>query len=116
MNRYSFAPPERRRNPRTQLHMTLHGIRFDPDGGDVRDTLQMLDISRSGMGAITDRSLYPGQKIMLSLPLHPDGGRRSVYASVIRCAKVQEGYRVGLEFDHVVMGAGVAMPPAAMAA
>jgi len=116
MNKVGYFPPERRRHPRTRLSMMLHGIRFDPDGGDVRDTLHMVDISRSGMGAKSDRCLYPGQRIVLSLPLRPDGGRRNLYATVIRCRKDQQGYHVGLEFDHAALGTMVGEAPAARAA
>jgi hypothetical protein len=79
--------------------MTLQGIRLDPDGGDVVDALHMVDISRSGMGAHTERSFYPGQRIVLCLPLSDQGGRRNIYATVIRCNKKDEKFRVGLEFD-----------------
>ena len=102
-----YHPPERRRHPRSRLKMMLHGIRLDPEGGDVQDTLQMTDISRCGMGALADRWLYPGQRIVLCLPLHPDGGRRNIYATVIRCGKGRDGYGVGLEFDHASLGASV---------
>ena len=101
MNPVTYYPPERRRHPRTQLRMTLHGIRLDPDGGDVCDTLQMQDISRGGMGAVADRWLYPGQKVMLRLPTHPANGRRNLSATVVRCKRIQEGYRIGLQFDHI---------------
>lgn len=100
MRTLQFIPPDRRRHPRTQLRMMLHGIRLDPDGGDVRDTLHMLDISRSGMGAMADRWLQPGQRIVLCLPLHPDGGRRNMYATVVRCQRAQDSFHLGLEFDR----------------
>jgi len=96
--------------------MTLHGIRLDPDGGDVHDTLQMKDISRSGMGAVADRWLYPGQKIVLCLPVHPDAQRKNITATVVRCQKQQEGYRVGLEFDHVGQHSSVGVSHAVAAA
>ena len=105
MANIQYKPPERRRHPRTKLQMVLHGIRLDPDGGDVRNTLQMVDISRSGMGAVVDRWLYPGQRIVLSMPLHPEGRRKNIYATVVRCRKIREGYRIGLEFDLVSLGA-----------
>jgi len=91
--------------------MTLHGIRLDPDGGDVYDTLQMQDISRSGMGAVSDRWLYPGQKIVLCLPTHPSSGRRNLAATVVRCQKAQDGYGIGLEFDHGSLNSAVGAPP-----
>jgi len=100
----TYNPPERRRHPRTQLHMTLRGIRLDPDGGDVLDSLDMTDISRGGMGAVSQRTHYPGQRIVLSLPSISGGGRRNVYATVVRCRQVEEAYRVGLEFDPVTVG------------
>ena len=90
---------ERRRHPRTPLRMRLSGIRLDPDGGDVVDSLRMLDISRSGMGALSGRAFYPGQRIVLCLPLSTDNGQRNIYATIIRCRENQGDYRVGLEFD-----------------
>jgi hypothetical protein len=116
MNSEGRLIPERRRHPRTQLEMMLHGIRLDPDGGDVCDTLRMTDISRGGLGAVADRWLYPGQKVVLCLPLHPDGGRRNIYSTVIRCQKVREGYGVGLEFDRVSVDAALHSPQVAAAA
>jgi len=97
----SPRPMERRRHPRTQLKMKLSGVRLDPDGGDVLETLHMLDISRSGMGAICGRPFYPGQRIVLCLPLSPKRGRRNIYATAVRCRQNEAGYHVGLEFDSV---------------
>lgn len=113
-------PVDRRRHPRTRLSMILGCIRLDPDGGDVVDSLRMTDISRSGMGALCQRPYYPGQRIMLNLPLPSGSGRRNVYATVIRCKQGDDGYHVGLEFDSPYVGSAfassrpVAMPrPAA---
>jgi len=103
MTTIRYYPPERRRHPRTQLRLMLHGIRLDPDGGDVQNTLEMVDISRSGIGVISDRWLYKGQKIALTIPSHGQKGRKSIFATVVRCQKVNEGYRVGLEFDPVAV-------------
>ncbi len=116
MSMLNYRPIERRRFPRTRLSMMLHGIRLDPDGGDVCDTLEMVDISRNGMGAVADRWLYPGQRIVLCLPVHPDGQRRNVYATVVRCKKAREGYRIGLEFDLIGAGASAGYTPATAAA
>lgn len=115
VDRNRYQPQERRRHPRARLSMMLHGIRMDPEG-DIKDTLQMVDISRSGLGAITDRPLYPGQRILLCLPMHPEGGRRQIYASVVRCHKLNEGYRVGMQFDSVNWAVATATPPMSAAA
>ena len=107
---------EKRRHPRTVVQMTLRGIRLDPDGGEVVDSLHMQDISRSGMGAIADHSFYPGQRMVLCLPLSEEGGRRNIYATVRRCRHVEEGYELGLEFDNAsfasTLGAGQALAAA----
>jgi hypothetical protein len=96
--------PERRLYARTQLQVTIRGLRMDP-GGDLVDTFHMLDISRGGLGAIVDRPYYRGQRVVMSLPVLDDGTRRSVYASVVRCRGDRDGYHVGLRFE----GSGDAM-------
>ena len=99
-------PVERRRHPRTRLTMTLGCIRLDPDGGDVVDSLQMTDISLGGLGAVCHRLYYPGQRIVLNLPLPANGGRRNVYATITRCNQgdEQQDYKVGFEFDAPYVG------------
>ncbi len=96
---------ERRRHPRTEVHMTLRGIRLDPEGGDVVDDLHMVDISRGGMGAISDRPYYPGQRLVLCVPLSNDGGQRTIYATVVRCRQGDDGYHLGMTFDSICVGA-----------
>lgn len=98
MDATSLMIPERRLHPRTQLQVTLRGIRLDPDG-DLVDRFHMIDISKSGVGALVDRPYYRGQRVVLSLPDLQDGQRRSVYATVVRCRGDREGYKVGLHFD-----------------
>ena len=103
---------ERRRHPRTRLSMTLGCIRLDPDGGDVVDSLQMTDISRSGLGAQCRRPYYPGQRIVLNLPLPGSDGRRNVYATIVRCRTDGQEYKVGFEFDAPYVGSGSIACPA----
>jgi len=94
-----YKPVDRRRHPRTRLAMTLGCIRLDPDGGDVVDSIQMTDISCGGLGAICERPYYPGQRIVLNLPMPNTGTRRNVYATVARCNRVDDEHYVGFEFD-----------------
>lgn len=96
---------ERRRHQRVQLQMTLRGIRLEPEGGDVVDTLHMVDVSRSGMGALSDRAYYPGQRMVLYVPVSAKAGSRNIYATVVRCRQTGEGYRLGLSFDNACQGA-----------
>ena len=113
MSEHSYFPVERRRHPRTRLAMTLGCIRLDPDGGDVVDAIRMTDISRSGLGARCTRPYYPGQRIVLNLPLPSSGGRRNVYATIVRCCQAADQYIVGLEFDAPYAGATYGFHPAA---
>lgn len=110
------SPVERRRHPRTRLAMTLGCIRLDPDGGDVVDSLRMTDISLSGLGALCRRPYYPGQRIVLNLPLPSSGGRKNVYATITRCTQLEKDYKVGFEFDAPYVGHAHGYAPAAVVA
>ena len=99
MQARQYKPVDRRRHPRTRLAMKLGCIRLDPDGGDVVDLLGMTDISRGGLGAVCGRPYYPGQRIVLNLPLQSDGTRRNIYATIVRCNQADDDYNVGFEFD-----------------
>ena len=107
---------ERRRHPRTLVNMSLSCIRLDPDGGDVVDRIHIVDISRGGMGAMTDRPYYPGQRILLRLPLTESSGHRNIHATIVRCRQRSEGYRVGLAFDATAISAWSGASVAALAA
>jgi len=98
MNVTSKQQAERRRHQRTQLQMTLRALRMDPEG-DSMETFHMMDISRSGIGALAEHAYYPGQRVVLSLPIPGQSNRRSVYATVVRCRAEQDGYRLGMMFD-----------------
>ncbi|MGC9453486.1 MAG: PilZ domain-containing protein [Phycisphaerae bacterium] len=100
MTQLKSIPLERRRHPRTKLEMRLRGIRLDPDCGEVVEQLHMKDISKSGIGATSPRAFYPGQRIVLGIPVQSAGGKRNLYATVVRCRQTDDGYRVGMEFDN----------------
>jgi hypothetical protein len=108
----SAVPVERRRHPRTMVQMTLRGVRMDPEEGEIIDSLQMMDISRGGMGALVDRAAYPGQRFILCLPLSDKGGRRNVYATVMRSRQTEGGCHVGLRFDNFANDAWVGVSTA----
>jgi hypothetical protein len=90
---------ERRRHPRTRLSRQIQGIRLDPDGGDMVEQMDTLDVSRSGMGALCSRSFYPGQRVVLRMPRVAESGERSIYATIVRCRPRSQRYQVGMEFD-----------------
>ncbi len=96
--------------------MKIQCIRFDPDGGDVLDALETIDISRGGVGAMSERFSYPGQRVLLCMPLTSLRGKRNIYATVVRCRREEQGYKIGLEFDTASLGRWAESVPAAAAA
>ena len=95
--------------------MPLWCLRLDPDGYDVVDILDTVDISRAGLGVTTDRSYYPGQRIVVSLPMSEAQGHRNLYATVVRCQPQDKGSRVGLRFDSASVGSWCGISGAAAA-
>ena len=90
---------ERRRHVRTPLQITLRALRMDPDGDSV-ETFTMTDISRGGIGAVSERTYYPGQRVVLNMPMPDAPQRQRVYATIIRCRQERDGYHVGMSFDR----------------
>ena len=74
------------------------------------------DTWRSGLGAYCDRPFYPGQRLVLCLPLTGENGRRNIYATVTRCRPTEDGYRVGMAFDRVSLGSWTAAQDVSAAA
>jgi len=89
------------------MDTTLNCICLDPDAVDVVNSLRTIDISRGGIGALSRRPFYPGERLVLCMPLSPGTGRRNLYASVVqsRYDCQNEGHRVGLRFHNGAIGA-----------
>jgi len=94
-------PHERRLYPRTQVQMRIQVLRLDPNEGDLVDQIQMVDISRGGIGAISNKPFYPGQRLVMKLPA-PGMDVRSLCGVVRRCDRRGEQFMVGVEFDHPI--------------
>ena len=94
-------PPERRLYPRTQVQMRVQVLRLDPNEGDLVDELQMVDISRNGIGALSERMFYPGQRLIMKLPA-AGMDVRNVCGQVRRCNRVDDRFIIGVEFDHPI--------------
>lgn len=100
---YAFQPDstqasERRRFPRAEWQAELPVIFFDAAGRRIMKTLKTVDISRSGLGMLSERDHYVGQHFVLCLP-EPTGRTRYVHARVVRCNRQHDRTRLGLEFN-----------------
>jgi len=92
---------ERRRHTRASMNVGVRCIRLDPHEGGVIDQVDMVDLSRSGVGAVSEKWYYPGQKVVVCLPPDSMHAGRQMRATVKRCLSLNTpGYRLGLEFDH----------------
>jgi len=107
---------ERRRHARTLVKIPLRSLRLDPDGCDIMDILNTVDISRSGLGVTTGQAYYPGQRLVVSLPLSETQGHRNIYATVVRSSRQGEQRHIGLEFDSASVGAWCGVSGTATAA
>ncbi len=97
---------DRRLHPRTDVMAPVQCMFFEPDGPHLCEELQTLDVSASGLGAISMNRYYPGQRVVVSLPEGSVGRNRRMHATVARCNPHREGgFQVGLSFD----GASVVM-------
>lgn len=94
-------PPERRMYPRTQVQMRVQVLRLDPNEGDLVDELQMVDISRNGIGAVCERMFYPGQRLIMKLPA-AGMDVRNIRGQVRRCDRLDDRFIIGVEFDHPI--------------
>ena len=77
----------------------IRSIMLDPEPGKVDHDLHTFDLSRGGMGVMSKDALYPGQRMVLNVPRTDTDGEKSIYASVVRCIKENDQYRIGLEFE-----------------
>ena len=92
---------ERRRHSRESVHGGVRCIRLDPHEGGVIDEVDMVDLSSSGAGAVSDSWYYPGQRVVVCLPADIDHNNRQMQATIRRClSRQEEGFRIGLEFDR----------------
>jgi hypothetical protein len=107
---------ERRQHNRLCLQIKLQCIRLDPEGGDVVDTIETTDISRTGLGAISMRAYYPGQRILICMPMTNRNGQRNIYGTIIRCRQMEDGYYLGIHFDGLALSGFASSPPAVAAA
>lgn len=93
---------EQRRSPR--YHVTGRATAVTPlspsEGRHSRiRSLQLINMSDTGLGAICQDALEPGTSVAIFLPPHgPDHGL-DIYGQVVRCTPKDYGHEIGIRFD-----------------
>lgn len=61
-------------------------------------SLQLLDISDAGLGAIVEEPIEPGSPISIFFPPHGPEQGFDRYGQVVRCVKRDQGHQIGIRF------------------
>lgn len=61
-------------------------------------SLQLLDISDAGLGAIVDNPIEPGSPISIFFPPHGPEQGFDRHGQVVRCVKREHGHQIGVRF------------------
>ena len=94
---YAF---ERRSAHRKPLRRQVTALSTDTHGGERRNKicwLQVRDISRTGVGAISAEPLVPGAIISIFFPPQQELGGMDLYGRVARCEPTDDGYAIGVK-------------------
>lgn len=90
---------ERRLFPRRPIYGSINGL---VTSNHQPIQLELRDWSVSGVGGYTNRMIHRGASVTLSFP--PDGFKKGFNArgKVVRCEPSATGYRIGIQFDHLL--------------
>lgn len=96
-------PFERRGETRRSLggHVTAVRPGSMPDGTLQRiHSLQLLNMSDGGLGAIVQEPVDVGSRIAVFFPPHGPERGFDLYGRVVRCERKTQGFEVGVRFEH----------------
>lgn len=62
-------------------------------------SLQLLNLSHSGLGAIAQEPVAPGSRIAIYFPPHGPERGFDLYGYVVRCVRREYGHEVGVQFN-----------------
>ena len=93
---------ERRRFRRSVVGMPVHAVRRETPQNDPRRLigLHILNVSRGGVGAISQDALNRREPLTLLFPPLGPGRGRDTVAQVIRCDRAGDCYAVGIAFEE----------------
>lgn len=95
-------PSERRRYRRSVIGIPIHAVRRETPENDPRRLvgLHILNVSRGGVGAISQEALQRREPLVLLFPPLGPGRGQDTLAQVIRCDRAGDCYAVGIAFTE----------------
>ena len=94
---------ERRQVQRRPIGGRVTSLQKSTDDSLTRNrigSLQLLDISDTGMGATVDESIRPGTTIVVFFSSHGVEPGFDRFGHVVRCTKCDKGYRIGIRLSN----------------
>ncbi len=98
-----IIPLERRRGRRNTISGRVTAIRATAEAPAVRHRicpLQLLNMSNTGLAAISQEPVDPDTSIAVFFPPHGPEQGFDVYGRVVRCRPRDYGHEIAIEFDH----------------
>ena len=87
---------ERRRAPRRTVGGRVTTVADSTDSTRRIASLQLLNISDTGIGAISQDPVHIGSTIAVFFPPHGAEQGFDLYGTVVRCQQTDQGYRIGI--------------------
>ena len=91
---------DRRRCMRRRASGTVTAVSTPDDDIDAPKrirTLKLIDSSETGIGAIMTEEIDLGSRIVMFFPPHGNEKGFDLVGHVVRCRRIDEGYRVGVK-------------------
>ncbi|MBL4702559.1 MAG: PilZ domain-containing protein [Phycisphaeraceae bacterium] len=92
---------ERRRDARRPMDGRVTVLRRFRKEGEHRSkisAIDLLDISSTGIGALTNEPVEVGSDLTIMFPAHGPDGACDSSCRVVRCLKRENGYEIGARF------------------
>jgi hypothetical protein len=102
MSSAPMTPQDRRRFRRSVVGMPLQAVRHTTSQNDPRRIvgLRVLNVSRGGVGAISQESIPVSEALTLFFPPLGPGRGRDAPGQVVHCQDCGDHFAVGIAFEE----------------
>ncbi len=81
---------ERRKHPRADLKINMHCSSLTGQRDSMINQIRMVDMSQSGIGAVSDRRFQPDERVVLHLPKSHQQLHQHLFARVAWCVSLRQ--------------------------